>query len=206
MLKLRAHPASMGSCVLVLLAVGLGLCAGGSKFDAFTSCDACTGAGFGWSKIKHKCGAYKNTRCDQTESKSAGRVDPGTPEQAPGSCSLDVADAQARIREADHPSADGNITTWIPSDVEVSRFSARITPFAWTPVWAAPLGGEEQGLTMRRVKKQIAGDRTSNPGEFSPSSFAAHTSLCSRFSLSPKPEPRFLGALHVLSGRAEKVE
>ena len=34
-----------------------------SKFAAFTTCDSCIDAGFGWSTKKNKCGGYPNKKC-----------------------------------------------------------------------------------------------------------------------------------------------
>ena len=39
----------------------------GVNFDAYSSCDACVAAGFGWSIAKSKCGGYANRDCSLCE-------------------------------------------------------------------------------------------------------------------------------------------
>jgi hypothetical protein len=69
---------------LLLLAVplGSGLAA---RFDAYTTCNSCVGAGFGWSVSKSKCGGYANRDCSQCEAPAVADTS--------HECSLAMADA-----------------------------------------------------------------------------------------------------------------
>ena len=49
--------------LLGALCVLLPLLALGGKFDGFTSCDSCVGAGYGWSVSKQRCGGFSNKLC-----------------------------------------------------------------------------------------------------------------------------------------------
>ena len=60
--------------------------ASAGRFDSYTSCETCVGAGFGWHLAKAKCGGYANTDCSQCEAAAAA----GPPHE----CSLAVAAAK----------------------------------------------------------------------------------------------------------------
>jgi uncharacterized protein (TIGR02466 family) len=50
---------------------------------------------------------------------------------------------------------------WQPSIDDAAKFRDRITPFAWTPVWAAPT----KGFSIRKLKKYLLKVRKTNKGK-----------------------------------------
>jgi protein glucosyltransferase len=65
----RGMPLPLPLLLLLLLLLSEPALAG--RFDAYTSCEACVAAGFGWSVPKAKCGGYSNTDCSQCEAAPA---------------------------------------------------------------------------------------------------------------------------------------
>jgi hypothetical protein len=67
------------------LVLALALVSGAGKPSAYTTCDSCVAAGFGWSKKKGKCGGFANKVCASPPPPSPPPTSPPppTPKKAP---------------------------------------------------------------------------------------------------------------------------
>eukprot|EP01051_Picozoa_sp_SAG22_P001493 SAG22_NODE_59_length_23617_cov_252.868144_11_plen_320_part_00 len=126
-------------------------------FSAFETCAACVDAGFGWSTAQQRCGAFKNKACGG----------PAVP-QAPGggNCGSDGDGdgAVAAARQQHQDQQRQQQPQFVPSAAELAAFQPRTTPFAWTPLWSAPMAAGRGGVDVRELRRIIMADRKVNEG------------------------------------------
>ena len=123
-----------------------------NRFSEYRSCTACVGAGFGWSFSQGRCGAFKNQDCGGSGG-GGGTKSPSTAAGAPA--------AAGAIELAQCEPGRARSSTWLTSSAQLARFHPRTTPFAWTPLWAAPMDGR---VDLRQLRRTILTARKTNDG------------------------------------------